>query len=327
MDDYLLSVENLKVVYEEKKGAVEVLRGIDLKIAQGECIGIVGESGCGKSSLLKSLVGLLSMQGKITEGNIFWKNLDLRHLNARQWRQLRGLEIGMIFQDSMTALNPIRTVGSQMVETFRERLALSSSQASTYALSLLSEVELDSPEEVMKKYAFQLSGGMKQRVMIAMNLGLKPNLLIADEPTSSLDVTVQNHILKLLKSIREKREMSMVLTSHHLGVIRYIADTVVVMYAGKIVEKGRAKQVLDDGMHPYTQGLMSAIPRINEKSAKLKGIEGHAPSFYEIPKGCAFSPRCAKGMAVCEQESPGLRKLADGREVACHVLNAYSVSE
>lgn len=327
MDKCLLSVKNLKVIYEERAQYLEVVRGVTLEIAQGECLGIVGESGCGKSTLLKSLVGLLSKQGKITEGNIYWKNFDLRLLKANEWQKIRGLEIGMIFQDSMTALNPIRTIGSQMVETFIERLELSRSDATLLALRLLLKVELDAPEQIMKKYPFQLSGGMKQRVMIALNLGLKPKMLIADEPTSSLDVTVQNHILKLLNGIRKESEMSIIITSHHLGVIRYMADKVIVMYAGKIVEKGTVAQVLDHGKHPYTKGLMAAIPKLNQRKKALKGIQGGAPSFYDIQAGCAFYPRCTNRIELCKKEDPTLQTLVDGREVACHVVNEHSISE
>lgn len=321
MDENILIIENLKVSYRESNSKIQVIKGINLRLAQGESIGIVGESGCGKSTLLKSIIGLLPTHGEINNGNVYYGDDNLINYNKKQWGKVRGLEIGMIFQDSMISLNPIRTVGSQMVETFTERLSINRKMAFSHGKMLLHQMNLDSPELILKQFPFQLSGGMKQRVLIAMNLGLEPKVLIADEPTSSLDVTVQKNILELLQSIREKKQMSMLITSHNLGVIRHIADRVIVMYLGNVVETGNARDVLDLGIHPYTQGLIRSIPKLNGKKTRLDTIEGSAPSFYEKIQGCTFYSRCSEHMEICKEVSPPLKEIFPGREVACHRIN------
>jgi oligopeptide/dipeptide ABC transporter ATP-binding protein len=293
-----------------------ILQEVDLDIAAGEVLGVVGESGSGKSMLALSLMGLLPHPVQVRAGRALWRDQDLLQMPANQRRSLRGGEMAMIFQEPMSSLNPVMRVSQQIGEVLRWHRRLQGEAARQEALQLLQRVEMPDPPRQLDSYPHELSGGMRQRVMIAMALAGRPKLLVADEPTTALDVTIQAQILELMRRIQRDEGMSVLLITHDLGVIAQMCDRVAVMYAGRIVEQGSALDIFDRPTHPYTQGLLASRPRISAGSQWLKTIEGTVPGVGQLPPGCAFAPRCAMAGNDCGQV-PALREAATGHHVAC----------
>ncbi|MCG6893503.1 MAG: ABC transporter ATP-binding protein [Desulfobacteraceae bacterium] len=313
----LLSIRDLVVHFTTRQGVVQGVRGVDLSVGCGEILGIVGESGSGKSVTVQSVMGLITAPGKIVSGDIRWKGSPLVGPAGRErLRSVRGKEISMIFQDPMTSLNPVFTVGTQIGEVLRHHLGMSRSRARTRAAELLDLVDISAPEKRLKQYPNELSGGMRQRVMIAMALACEPELLIADEPTTALDVTIQAQILELIADLQQRLHLSVIMITHDLGVIAQLCDRVAVMYAGKVVETGSAEAVFRHPAHPYTQGLLSATPRLDEVSERMVAIDGVPPNLIQPPQGCAFHPRCRHAQESCLQQ-PVLDAYHAGREVSC----------
>ena len=292
--------------------------GVSLSVEKGRTLGIVGESGCGKSVLSLSVMRLVPPPGRIAAGRILFDGRDLLALPPAEMRDIRGRRIAMIFQEPMTSLNPVFTIGDQITEAIRAHDRSSSSAAlRSRAIAALERVRLPTPARQFDKYPHQLSGGMRQRVMIAMALACEPDLLIADEPTTALDVTVQAQILDLLRELQQQSGMAIVLITHDLGVVAEMADEVAVMYAGRVVERTRGADIFDDPQHPYTLGLLGSIPRIEETRPRLLAIEGTVPPPFDLPQGCRFNPRCVFANSSCTVEDPMLRPLGAAHEVAC----------
>ena len=292
--------------------------GVSLSVEKGRTLGIVGESGCGKSVLSLSVMRLVPPPGRIAAGRILFDGRDLLALPPAEMRDIRGRRIAMIFQEPMTSLNPVFTIGDQITEAIRAHDRSSSSAAlKSRAIAALERVRLPTPARQFDKYPHQLSGGMRQRVMIAMALACEPDLLIADEPTTALDVTVQAQILDLLRELQQQSGMAIVLITHDLGVVAEMADEVAVMYAGRVVERTRGADIFDDPQHPYTLGLLGSIPRIEETRPRLLAIEGTVPPPFDLPQGCRFNPRCVFADSGCTVEDPMLRPIGAAHEVAC----------
>jgi oligopeptide/dipeptide ABC transporter ATP-binding protein len=291
--------------------------GVSLSVRPGRTLGIVGESGCGKSVLSLSVMRLVPRPGRIAGGAIRFDGRDLLALPEAEMRALRGGSIGMIFQEPMTSLNPVHTVGRQIVEAVRAHRDLSPKAAKELAIESLRRVRIPAPERRFEEYPHQLSGGMRQRVMIAMALACAPRLLIADEPTTALDVTIQAQILDLLRALQEETGMAIILITHDLGVVAEMADEVAVMYGGRVVETGPVQAVFGDAQHPYTLGLFGSVPRLDGESQTLLAIEGTVPPPFALPRGCRFHPRCGFATERCRVEMPELRSLGPGHVVAC----------
>ena len=314
-----LQIQNLRTSFYTRKGTVHAVDGVDFSAGHGRILAIVGESGCGKTVLSLSILQLLSSYAAIEPGSkIFFQNENLIGKPISELRNIRGSQISMIFQDPMTALNPVMTIEQQLIEVIRTHRKTSKKEASLQALEMLKKVGIPAPEQRMKEYPFQLSGGMKQRVMIAMALLLKPTLLIADEPTTALDVTIQAQILELLRNLRSEYQTTIILITHDMGVVASMADDIAVMYAGQIVEYGKAETVFTVPRHPYTAGLLKSIPRLDLKQERLYTIKGTVPNQYDIPTGCRFCPRCEFAQKICQTANPELRE-TDGRLVRCHL--------
>ncbi len=316
----LLRVQDLKVEFDTYGGIVQAVRGVSFEVQKGKTLAIVGESGCGKSVSVQALMGLIPKPpGRITSGSATLNGKEVLGLKSKSANLIRGKEIGMIFQDPMTSLNPTMTIGKQITETLVTHEKYSSSQAREKAIELLKLVRISDPEKQIDRYPFQLSGGMKQRVMIAMAIACKPSVLIADEPTTALDVTIQAQILNLLKDIQKKNQMSIILITHDLGVVAQMADHVAVMYAGQIVESGTVDEIFYQSKHPYTQGLRSAMPESNESSVKKKllPIEGSPPDLFNPPTGCAYFARCPSAMKICENKNPLLVQVENQHMSRC----------
>ena len=313
----LIDVRDLSVEFATPDGIVHAVSGVDLAVAPGEFVGIVGESGSGKSQLLLSLLGLNAGNGRVL-GSIRYRGRELVGVPARQLNQIRGDRISMVFQDPMTSLNPHLTIGRQLTEGLRYHRRSSAADARRRATEMLKAVHLTEPERRLDQYPHELSGGMRQRVMIAMALICEPELILADEPTTALDVTVQAQILALLRELRERFGTAVVLVTHDLGVVAEVADRVAVMYGGRIVETGSTEDLFYRGRHPYTEGLQRSIPRLDEsRSERLATIPGSPPNLLHPPPGCAFAPRCVYRQARCEQTLPRLQSVADGHRRAC----------
>lgn len=313
----ILKVENLVTTFFTKGGAVRAVDGISYEIGRGETVGIVGESGCGKSVTSFSILSLLSHPGRVTGGKILFEGTDLLKLNHDEMRKIRGRRIAMIFQEPMTALNPVLTVGYQIEEQILAHESLSKKDARERAIDLLKKVGIPSPELRVDDYPHQLSGGMRQRAMIAMALSCNPHLLIADEPTTALDVTIQAQILDLLQKLQDELKMSMQFITHDLGVISELSDRVVVMYAGTIVEEAPANVIFSKPQHPYTVGLLESIPDPAQPKSRLPTIPGAVPSLLHLPSGCRFQNRCSKATEQCRREVPQLKRIDAGHAVAC----------
>ncbi|EHL99612.1 dipeptide ABC transporter, ATP-binding protein DppD [Acetobacteraceae bacterium AT-5844] len=318
MQQDLLRVEGLRTVFKTSSGLVRAVDGVDLSVARGRTLGIVGESGCGKSMLSLSIMRLVPPPGRTVDGKVLLDGKDILELSATEMRQVRGGQIAMIFQEPMTSLNPVHTVGWQLVEAMRVHSPKESAASlKEQAIAALKRVRIPSPERRFDEYPHQLSGGMRQRVMIAMALACRPRLLIADEPTTALDVTVQAQILDLLRELQAETGMSIILITHDLGVVAEMADDVAVMYAGKVVERTSARALFEDPQHPYTLGLLGSVPRLDEDRDRLLAIDGAVPPPFAFPEGCRFNPRCPFAIAPCRTELPPLREVAPGHEVAC----------
>jgi oligopeptide/dipeptide ABC transporter ATP-binding protein len=316
----LLKVENLQTYFYTDEGTVKAVDGVDFEIKEGETLGIVGESGCGKSVTALSIMGLISHPGKIAGGRISFEGKDLAKLSGEDMRKIRGREISMIFQEPMTSLNPVYTVGDQIAEAIIIHLRKSKQEAREMGIDLLRRVGIPMPEKRYDDYPHQMSGGMRQRVMIAMALSCNPKLLIADEPTTALDVTIQAQILELMKKLRDDFGMAIAIITHDLGVVAEMADRVLVMYAGKIVEEAAVKDLFRRPCHPYTEGLLASIPRLNQKRGTLHIIPGSVPSLLNLPPGCRFASRCPYVRDICREKEPELLPEAEeGRLVRCVV--------
>ena len=313
-----LVIEDLAVTFETEKGLVRAVDGVDLSVPRGKTLGLVGESGCGKSVTCHSILGLTPPNGRIANGQILFEGRDLRQLPRPELARLRGRDIAMIFQDPMSALNPVHTVGGQITESLRIHRGLPRRRASDEAAELLDLVGIPEPRLRLREYPHQLSGGMCQRVMIAMALACRPKLLIADEPTTALDVTIQAQILDLLRDLQGEFAMSIILITHDLGVVAEMADTVAVMYCGRVVETAPAEDLFADPSHPYTQGLIDSLPRIDRQVNALTPVEGFLPSPFDLPSGCPFEPRCPRATDRCRRTAPRLDALSPGHRVACH---------
>lgn len=318
----LLQVDNLVTQFRTAEGKVSAVRGISFSVNKGETLCIVGESGCGKSITSLSLMGLLPSNGEIANGSIHLNDQELTTKSEEQLRQLRGNEMSMIFQEPMTALNPVFTIGFQLSEPLIIHRHLSRKEAANEAINLLNKVGIPSPKEKLNEYPHELSGGMRQRVMIAMALACKPSLLIADEPTTALDVTIQAQILDLMDELKEEMDMGVVFVTHDMGVVAEIADRVMVMYAGEVVEIGHVHELFNNPQHPYTKGLLASVPNIDDKHHKLQSIPGSLPNLNEKIAGCRFHARCPFAMDKCVTQSPPTFTVSNGHEAKCWLQEA-----
>ncbi len=309
--DYLLEIRNLNVKLFTERGALPVLDNINFAIRPGEILGIVGESGCGKSMLASAIMGLIEAPGKITGGEILFDGEDLVKASKKRIQELRGSAVSMIFQEPMTSLNPLMSCGKQITEAILAHEKISRSDAKNRALEMIKSVGIPMPEKIFHAVPSQLSGGMRQRIMIAMALSLKPKLLICDEPTTALDVTVQAQILYLIKKLRDELNTAVIFISHDMGVISQMSDKVAVMYTGQVVELTDKKDIFSKPFHPYTVGLQAAIPHMDREEEKLESIPGSVPMLYELPKGCLFSDRCDRCTEQCKSERPSLDAIDD----------------
>ena len=315
----LLEVEDLHVEFRTRDGVAKVLNGVNYQVDAGETLAVLGESGSGKSVTAQTVMGILDIPpGAITGGSIRYRGEDLLTATEDRRRELRGDSMAMIFQDALSALNPVYTVGFQISEQLRTRRGMSRKDATSKAVELLDQVKIPNAKQRVKEYPHQFSGGMRQRAMIAMSLALDPDLLIADEPTTALDVTVQAQIMDLLDELRRDRGMGLILITHDLGVVAEVADRIVVMYAGRIVEKADAHSLYKTPGHPYTYGLMRSIPRLDLKGQELETIKGLPPNLMAVPPGCPFHPRCSRAEDKCRTEVPADHNLGLGRISACH---------
>ncbi|MEM9105341.1 MAG: ABC transporter ATP-binding protein [Pseudomonadota bacterium] len=323
----LLEVSDLQVEFKTRRGIARVLDGINFSLGAGETLGIVGESGCGKSITALSIMGLVPQPpGRIGGGTIMLRGEDLLSVDERRMRAVRGNEISMIFQEPMTSLNPVYSVGNQIAETVIEHEGLSNRDALDRAVEMLRAVKIPAPEQRVREYPHQLSGGMRQRVMIAMALACRPQVLIADEPTTALDVTVQAQVFDLLKELQEDTGTTIILITHDMGAIAEMADRVAVMYAGRIIESGSVADILEDPRHPYTKGLISCVPHLEAdpplQRPTLLEIPGVVPPLTELGKGCAFEPRCGSRMARCVSEKPTSFETSSNHTTACWLADA-----
>ena len=325
-NDNLLSIKNLSTHFYTEQGLVKAVQDVSFDIPKGKTLAVVGESGCGKSVTALSVMRLIPWPpGKIVAGEILFANERLLKASENRMRQIRGNDIAMIFQEPMTSLNPVFTVGNQIVEAVKLHQKKSGSQAWDIAIDMMRKVGIADPKRRVGEYPHQMSGGMRQRIMIAMALCCGPELLIADEPTTALDVTIQAQILELLRQLQQQTNMSIMLITHDLGVVAENADDIVVMYASRIAETATAEQLFEKPLHPYTQGLLKSLPRLNERRERLDVIGGSVPNPLNFPSGCKFHPRCPVGCKdpKCQTQEPPLKEVATGRCVACWHAEGY----
>ena len=313
----LLSIENLTVGFSTERGPVTAVRGVSLAVDAGETLCLVGESGCGKSVTCHAVLGLLPSNGRVTGGRILFEDSDLAAFSERELERLRGREVAMIFQDPLTALNPVHSIGKQLAEVLILHRGLSWDAAKAEVKRLLDRVRIPDAGRRLGEYPHQLSGGMNQRVAIAMAMACRPKLIIADEPTTALDVTIQAQILELLRELQAEEGLALMLVTHDLGVVAEMADRVAVMYLGRVAEEAAVNDLFSAPCHPYTRGLLRSIPRIDENVARLATIEGSVPSLHAVPAGCPFAPRCENACTACVEHVPEPLVRADGRRVAC----------
>ncbi|MEO8289112.1 MAG: ABC transporter ATP-binding protein [Chloroflexota bacterium] len=323
----LLRVEGLKTHFFTDDGTVRAVDGVSLKLNRGETLGIVGESGCGKSVTSMSIMRLISAPGEIVEGNVWLRGLDVAQLSEEHMRHIRGNRISMIFQQPTSCLNPVFRVGDQISESLMLHRGMSKQQARQRSIELLTMVGIPSAKTRVDTYPHEMSGGMCQRVMIAMALSCEPELLIADEPTTALDVTIQAQILELMRDLKNRYDTGIMLITHDLGVIAEMADNVVVMYAGKIVEEAPVNDLFEAPKHPYTQGLLASIPVLGEVKDKLAVIPGSVPSLRNLPPGCRFAGRCPYVMDICRVEEPALLRLSEKRTARCWLYDEKAMSQ
>ena len=322
MSNYLLEIKNLRTTFSTMQGKADAIRGVDLHVNENEILGIVGESGSGKSVTMKSAMGLLPKFAKVSADVLNYKGEDLTKKTEKQLQKYRGKEMAMIFQDPMTALNPLRTIGYHLVEVICRYRKVSKKEAEKIAVEMLRQVGIPSPEARMKQYPHEFSGGMRQRVIISMALCCEPSLLIADEPTTALDVTIQAQILELLKQLKQDRGMSVVLISHDMGVMANMCDRIAVMYGGVLVEEGTVDEIFYQPRHPYTKDLLRSIPRPEiTKGSKLQAIEGAPPTLHNMPKGCPFATRCQYATEKCFEIMPESTVFSETQNAKCHLLS------
>ncbi len=318
MGKNILEIKQMHTSFRTSKGEVEAIRGIDLRVQEGEILGIVGESGSGKSVTMKSVMGLLPSYAKVESEGIFYKGIDLAALPEKELQKYRGQELAMIFQDPMTAMNPLRKVGYHLTQVIQRYKKCSAKEAEKIAIEMLTQVGIPTPEVRMKQYPHEFSGGMRQRVLIAMALSCEPSLLIADEPTTALDVTIQAQILELLKELHDKKNMSIVIISHDMGVMATMCDRIAVMYGGIIVEEGTVNEIFYNPKHPYTKALLKSIPHPEHaKGERLIGIDGAPPSLYHLPKGCPFAERCEYATEKCREIMPVFQQYSETHKAKC----------
>lgn len=316
--DKLLEVKDLHTTFKTNVGEVHAVRGVSFYLDKGEALGIVGESGCGKSVTMMSIMRLLADNGRLTGGQILFDGKDISNVKESEMESLRGNDIGMIFQDPMTSLNPVYTIGDQLMEPLLRHKKISKAEAKKEAIKMLGLVGIPSPEKRMKQYPHEFSGGMRQRAMIAMSLICAPKLIIADEPTTALDVTIQAQILDLMKDLKEKMNTSIILITHDLGVVADVCTRINVMYGGIVVETGTTEDIFYRGKHPYTWGLLRSVPNPKENTKeKLKPIEGQPPDLLKPPVGCPFAARCDYAMKICIQKQPPQFKVGEKHSAAC----------
>ena len=314
----LLDIKGLKTSFHTHIGEVQAVRGTNLYLNRGEAIGIVGESGCGKSVSMMSIMGLLSSNGKVVDGEIIFEGQDIANVSEKVMETIRGNKIGMIFQDPMTSLNPVLTIGDQLTESLIKHKGMKKKEAIEEAIKMLALVGIPSPEKRIKQYPHEFSGGMRQRVMIAMSLICKPDLIIADEPTTALDVTIQAQILDLMKELKDELNTAIILITHDLGVVADLCTRIYVMYGGIVVEEGTDEDIFYRGKHPYTWGLLRSVPnpKRNNKE-KLIPIEGQPPDLLKPPAGCPFAERCEYAMKICMEKQPPMFEVNEGHKAAC----------
>ncbi len=320
MNNAVLKVSNLKTYFFTGRGTVKAVDGVDFELRHGECLCLVGESGCGKTVTALSILRLFdSPPGKIVSGQISYDSVDLVKCPSKRLRQIRGKDIAMVFQEAQSALNPVFTIGDQITEQIKFHIPVDYARAKDRAITLLSEVGIASAESVMSYYPHQLSGGMKQRVLIAMGLSCDPKILIADEPTTAVDVTIKAQILDIFRELKTSRQMSTIFITHDLAVVSEIGDRAVVMYGGKDVETAPVSEIIGNAKHPYTSGLIACLPDIAKSTGRLTSIPGTTPNPLEMPQGCAFHPRCPKAMEVCSQQEPPETTISKEHKVKCHL--------
>lgn len=315
-NDTVLEVKNVKMSFVSKVETTNAVNNVSFIVKKGECFGLVGESGCGKSTVCKLILRLLSRTARIESGEIIYKGQDLLSLTEPQMRRIRGKEIGMIFQEPMTSLNPVLTIKQQIFEQFPK--SMSKEKKTKRAIELLGLVGIPSPEKRLNEYIHQFSGGMRQRVMIAIVLAAEPKLLIADEPTTALDVTIQDQIIRLLMKLQKEMDMSIILVTHDLGVVSQMCDRIAVMYAGSVMETGSTVELFGRPRHPYLEGLINSIPGDEGNTGKLKPIVGIPPSLSCLPEGCPFNPRCAYAVDICGHKMPEMTETLEGHFCRCH---------
>lgn len=322
MNNRLLEIEDLKVSFFTPAGEVKAVNGISYSLEPGKVLGIVGESGSGKSVSSYSIIGLIDKPGKIVGGTITFEGKDISTMTKSEKLNFAGNDVAMIFQDPMTSLNPVFTIGNQIAESIRHKYGkLPQEEIKKRSIELLSLVGINEPESRLSQYPHEFSGGMRQRAMIAMALAGSPKVLIADEPTTALDVTIQAQILELLKDIQKKTGMAIVLITHDLGIVADMADDIIVMYGGKIVEQGTVYSIFHNPQHPYTQGLIRSLPDLNSKGSKLIPIPGNPIDLLHLPKGCSFAPRCEQCLKVCINHMPAEYRDSDGHVTSCWLLD------
>ena len=326
MSENILSVQNLHTSFHTDKGEVKAVNGVTFNLEKGKILGIVGESGSGKSVTAYSIMRILEKSGRITEGKILYKGQDIAEFSEKQMREFRGKCCSIIFQDPMTSLNPVFTVGNQLKEAIELHTDRKGKEAEARAIEMLTLVGVNEPEKRVKQYPYELSGGMRQRVMIAMALACEPDILIADEPTTALDVTIQAQILELMQSLQKKLGMAIIMVTHDLGVIADMCDEIIVMYGGRVCERGTAEDIFYRPHHEYTKGLLRSIPNVDRIGEKLIPIPGTPINLLNMPKGCAFCPRCEEAMKICIEEQPPEMQMPDGHFASCW-LNVKAAME
>ncbi len=326
MSENILSVQNLHTSFHTDKGEVKAVNGVTFNLEKGKILGIVGESGSGKSVTAYSIMRILEKNGRITEGKILYKGQDIAAFSEKQMREFRGKCCSIIFQDPMTSLNPVFTVGNQLKEAIELHTDRKGNEAEARAIEMLTLVGVNEPEKRVKQYPYELSGGMRQRVMIAMALACEPDILIADEPTTALDVTIQAQILELMQSLQKKLGMAIIMVTHDLGVIADMCDEIIVMYGGRVCERGTAEDIFYRPHHEYTKGLLRSIPNVDRIGEKLIPIPGTPINLLNMPKGCAFCPRCEEAMKICIEEQPPEMQMPDGHFASCW-LNVKAAME
>ena len=326
MSENILSVQNLHTSFHTDKGEVKAVNGVTFNLEEGKILGIVGESGSGKSVTAYSIMRILEKNGRITEGKILYKGQDIAEFSEKQMREFRGKCCSIIFQDPMTSLNPVFTVGNQLKEAIELHTDRKGKEAEARAIEMLTLVGVNEPEKRVKQYPYELSGGMRQRVMIAMALACEPDILIADEPTTALDVTIQAQILELMQSLQKKLGMAIIMVTHDLGVIADMCDEIIVMYGGRVCERGTAEDIFYRPHHEYTKGLLRSIPNVDRIGEKLIPIPGTPINLLNMPKGCAFCPRCEEAMKICIEEQPPEMQMPDGHFASCW-LNVKAAME